>query len=125
MPLSGLRGTRYFAKKRAIIIIILALLIVSLVAVWSQLTIANPSTSPEVTNSSSSQAELFTIKQNVLLQLVKASDIELTRSHGNVTYFMVTSAANTQQVLGLIYLTTDVAPEWTYGYNSRLSILVF
>jgi len=125
MPLSTLRGTRYFAKKRAIIIVILALLIVSLFAVWSQLTIANPSTSPEVTTSSSSQAELFTIKRDVLLQLVNASDIEVTRSHGNLTYYIVTSAANTQQVLGLIYLTTDVAPEWTYGYNSHVAILVF
>jgi len=125
MSLSRLRGTRYFAKKRAIIIVILALLIVSLFAVWSQLTIANPSTSPEVTTSSSSQAELFTIKRDVLLQLVNASDIEVTRSHGNLTYYIVTSAANTQQVLGLIYLTTDVAPEWTYGYNSHVAILVF
>lgn len=125
MPLSRLRGTRYFAKKRAIIIVILALLIVSLFAVWSQLTIANPSTSPEVTTSSSSQAELFTIKRDVLLQLVNASDIEFARSHGNVTYYIVTSAANAQQVLGLIYLTTDVAPEWTYGYNSHVAILVF
>ncbi|MCJ7457216.1 hypothetical protein MUP07_10840, partial [Candidatus Bathyarchaeota archaeon] len=103
MSLSRLRGTRYFAKKRAIIIVILALLIVSLFAVWSQLTIANPSTSPEVTTSSSSQAGLFTIKRDVLLQLVNASDIEVTRSHGNLTYYIVTSAANTQQVLGLIY----------------------
>ena len=125
MSLSRLRGTRYFAKKRAIIIVILALLIVSLFAVWSQLTIANPSTSPEVTTSSSSQAALFTIKRDVLLQLVNASDIEVTRSHGNLTYYIVTSAANTQQVLGLIYLTTDVAPEWTYGYNSHVAILVF
>ena len=125
MPPSRPRGTRYFAKKRAIIIVILALLIVSLFAVWSQLTIANPSTSPEVTTSSSSQAELFTIKRDVLLQLVNASDIEFARSHGNLTYYIVTSATNTQQVLGLIYLTTDVAPEWTYGYNSHVAILIF
>ncbi|MGB9023871.1 MAG: 4Fe-4S binding protein [Candidatus Bathyarchaeia archaeon] len=125
MPLSTLRGTRYFAKKRAIIIVILALLVVSLCAVWSQLTIANSSTLLEVTTSSSSQAELFTINRDVLLQLVNASDIEFTRSHGNLTYYTVTPAANTRQALGLIYLTTDVAPEWTYGYNSHIAILVF
>jgi NosR/NirI family transcriptional regulator, nitrous oxide reductase regulator len=125
MPLSTLKSTRYFAKKRVIIIVILAFLVVSLFSVWSQLTTANPSTSPTATTSSSSQAELFTMNRNELLQLVNASDVEFTHSHNNVTYYIVTSTGDTQQPLGLIYLTTDVAPDFTYGYNSHVAILVF
>ena len=127
MPLSTLRRTRYSPKKRVIIILVLAVLVVSLlsVSVWSQLTTANPSTSPTLTTSSSSQAELFTMNHNELLQLVNASDVEFTRSHNNVTYYIVTSTGNPQQALGLIYLTTNVAPDFTYKYNSHVAILMF
>ena len=125
MPLSALRGTRYFVKKRAIIIVVLTLLVVSLFAVWFQLTLANSRTSSESKTLTSTQAELFKINRDVLLELVNRNDVEFTRREGELPYYIVTSAANTRQILGLVYLTTDVAPEWTYGYNSHVAVLVF
>ncbi len=125
MSLSTLKGTRYFAKKRAITLVVLMLLLVSFVAIWSQLAVVNSSTSSAGKTSPSTKAELFTINGDVLLQLVNESDVEFIRSYSNVTYYIVTSAANTRQVHGLVYLTTDVALDWTYGYNSHVSVLVF
>ena len=37
------------------------------------------------------------MNRNELLQLANASDVEFTRSHDNVTYYIVTSTGDTQK----------------------------
>jgi len=116
------KGTRYFAKKRALVVIVFTLLVLSYFVVWFQITIANPPSGPK---GPASNAELFKIENNTLFQLVKRTDVQFVNSTGDVPYYLVVSASNRKQVTGLVYLTTDVAPEWTYGYNSQVAVLVF
>ncbi len=126
MRLSTLNGTRYLAKKRAIAIALLVLTILAVLVVWSQFSVAHPSTPSGTQCASSSEAELYTIDESTLSNLVKRTDVEFLCSSGeSPPYYAVVPTANTQQAVGLVYLTTDVAPDWTYGYTSRIAVLVF
>ena len=73
------------------------------------------------------QPALYQIGKDTLLELVNRTNVEFVPSSGNVPYYIVMSKSRDRpvQVFGLIYLTTDVAPDWTYGFNSRVQILVF
>ncbi|MGB9023881.1 MAG: 4Fe-4S binding protein [Candidatus Bathyarchaeia archaeon] len=114
------KGTRYLAKRRAALILLLAISLLSYASLvaWSELTAARQ-------GSQSSQAELFTLDHDVLIGLVGRTDIEFVHSSGDVPYYIVVSSSGNRQVLGLVFLTSDVVPELTYGYNSQVKVLTF
>jgi Na+-translocating ferredoxin:NAD+ oxidoreductase RnfG subunit/Pyruvate/2-oxoacid:ferredoxin oxidoreductase delta subunit len=127
MRFSPLKGTRYLVLERAVTIVGLALLVL-MVFVGTYVTpmVSPPQSTDNV--ASPSQAELFKIEYYVrdfVNKTVGGIPTQLLNSTSEVPYYIVTSAKNRRQVLGLVYLTTDVLPESTYGYGSEIEMLVF
>jgi Pyruvate/2-oxoacid:ferredoxin oxidoreductase delta subunit len=139
----SLRGTRYFAKKRAVIILLLiALTALTFLLISFGLTGLTSSTHPLAnslmmtepqfsswdTVSLSRDSDLLKLDEDVLLRLVNMTDAHFVESSSNVPYYIVFPPGAREEpgnVLGLVYVTTDIALEWTWGYNSYITVVVF
>ena len=83
------------------------------------------STTSSTSSTVSSNAALYTIPQSTLLRALhgNSSDVNLAPSSTKVPYYVVTQTSSKTPV-GLIYLTTDVAPASCYGYNAQIGTVV-
>jgi Pyruvate/2-oxoacid:ferredoxin oxidoreductase delta subunit/Na+-translocating ferredoxin:NAD+ oxidoreductase RnfG subunit len=108
-------------KKRLIII---ALLMLALPALYFDQ--SHQSSAAESTVTTTTRAgDLFRINKTVVVDLIaNRTDVKLAASSGNVSYYIITSTAD-HRALGLVYYTPDAAPEWAYGYVSRVGMLVY
>jgi Pyruvate/2-oxoacid:ferredoxin oxidoreductase delta subunit len=114
-------NTRKLVKKRLIIVALLMLALPMLYFDQFHQSSAAESTAATTTKT----ADLFRINKTVVLDLIaNRTDVRLAASSGNVSYYIVTSTGS-QRALGLVYYTPDAAPEWTYGYVSRVGMLVY
>jgi NosR/NirI family nitrous oxide reductase transcriptional regulator len=92
---------------------------------------ATSSTLSENTNSSISSenmisSALYRLPNKTVTDLFPA-DSQYIKSHGNPAYYIVVlrDAATGQYVTeGYVFVTTDVAPSWSYGYSGPISTLV-
>jgi Pyruvate/2-oxoacid:ferredoxin oxidoreductase delta subunit len=124
MRSSRLANTRQLAKKRLVIIVLLLFLVPALYVGPSHQSSAAESTAT-TTSTTSRPGEVFLINKTVLVELVNnKTNIEFVPSTGNLSYCVVRSATD-HEVFGLVYYTTDVALEWTYGYSSNVGVLVY
>lgn len=65
---------------------------------------------------------LYTISKSYLQNWLNLSSAKMVPSSTKVPYYIVSNS--TGSTLGLIYLTTDVAPESCWGYNGPIGTLV-
>jgi Pyruvate/2-oxoacid:ferredoxin oxidoreductase delta subunit len=118
-----LTNTRHLAKKRLVLILLILFLFPALYVGSSYQSSAAESTAR--TTTTSRPGDVLLIEKSVLVELVNnKTNVEFVPSTGNVTYYIVRSAAD-HEVLGLVYYTTDVALEWTYGYSSNVAVLAY
>jgi Pyruvate/2-oxoacid:ferredoxin oxidoreductase delta subunit/Na+-translocating ferredoxin:NAD+ oxidoreductase RnfG subunit len=114
-------NTRKFAKKRLFVI---ALLLLALPMMYFD-QFHQSSAAESIATTTTKTADLFRINKTVVVDLVaNQTDVKLAASSGNVSYYIVSSTVD-QGALGLVYYTPDAAPEWSYGYVSRVGMLVY
>lgn len=118
---SRLANTRQFSTKRLLFLILLLFLVPALYFDQHQQSSAVESTA----TTTSRPGDLFRINETEVIGLISnRTDVELVPSTGNYSYYIIRSPAD-QHVLGLVYYTPDVAPDWTFGYASNVGMLVY
>jgi Pyruvate/2-oxoacid:ferredoxin oxidoreductase delta subunit len=116
-------NTRQLAKKRLILLILLLSLIP--VLYFDQPRLSSAAESTTTTTTTSRPGVLFRINKTEVMGLINnRTNVDLVPSTGNFSYYIVRSVAD-KHVLGLVYYTPDVAPDWTFGYASNVGMLVY
>jgi NosR/NirI family nitrous oxide reductase transcriptional regulator len=122
---SPLRGTRRFVKRRLLYLTVIALLSSLYLFITYQASVSAATPVQVQQSSSQDDAQLYTIPKEVLLRVVNESNVAFVKSAGDLHYYIVASSTDIGDTKGLLYLTTDISPEWTYGYNSMISVIVY
>lgn len=108
-----LRDTRKTVKWRLVVVILL----LGAICVYSSYEVV-------VASSGRMATQIYTIDHATLQGMVNQSGIQFVQSQDSVPYYVVESG-NSTGALGLIYLTTDIAPASSYGYSGPIGVLVF
>ncbi len=120
---SRLTNTRQFSTKRLLLLILLLFLIPALYFDQHRQLSAVESTATATTTSRPS--DLFRINKTEVIGLINnKTSVELLSSTGNYSYYIIRSPTD-QHVLGLVYYTPDIAPDYTFGYASNVGMLVY
>ena len=104
-------GTRRTIKFRFVTVIVL----LGLVATYA---------SYETVTGSAYPRDLYNIPQSNIQNMVNKTGVQFAESSSNVPYYIVRGNGSSP-VLGLIYLTTDVARQSSYGYSAPVGVLVY
>jgi len=102
-------GTRRTVKLRLVAVIVL----VGLVATYA---------SYKSVASAASADQIYSIPQSTIQSMVNGSGVQFVQSTTNAPYYV---AKGNGSVLGLVYLTTDVASQASYGYSGPIGVLVY
>ena len=117
MPPKAIKGTRRTVKWRVFAIVAIAV-------AFPILLVANGHAATGG-GGSVGGAVLYGINRTLLDSVAGNSNVTFAPSSGTVPYYVVSVNGSDGNPLGLIYLTTDVAPEWTYGFNSELGEITY
>jgi NosR/NirI family nitrous oxide reductase transcriptional regulator len=133
-PLRNMK-TRRTARIRLVLVI---LLLISLIA-WEAYAFRQASEAAASAAAAAQEendtisSDLYKLSGEVLLNVTKPivqgsqGSYQFVKSHENPAYYMIVehdrvSGQNITE--GYVYVTTDVAPGWSYGYSGPISILV-
>ncbi len=71
--------------------------------------------------------EIYKVPHDVLVQIQAVpGNCDFVRSHGNLSYYEIVKRGSwswQDVVLGYVFVTTDLAPDWSYGYLGPISVL--
>jgi NosR/NirI family transcriptional regulator, nitrous oxide reductase regulator len=104
-------GTRRTVKFRLITVIV----VIGLVATYASYETVTSSTYPN---------EIYSIPQSTIQSMVNGTGVQFVQSASSVPYYVV-KGNDSNAALGLIYLTTDVARQSSYGYSGPIGVLVY
>jgi NosR/NirI family nitrous oxide reductase transcriptional regulator len=122
---SRLANTRQLSPRRLLLLILILFLIPAIYFGQQRQTSAAESTATETATTPSIPSDLYRINQTEVIGLINnRTDVDFVRSTGNYTYYIIRSPADLK-VLGLVYYSPDIAPDYTFGYASNVGMLVY
>jgi hypothetical protein len=135
VPFQRINGTRKLMKLRLVILVAIVLASSLYLTVPRQASSSSNSSPPSnssqvtaslpvVTRRGSLLGSVFDVNVTDLKTLVNRTDVEFLPSTGNWSYYSVRSTTD-RHVLGVVYLTSEVAFDYVFGYNSYDGVLAF